>query len=118
MGQASSSVRGSTTLAVSILLGLLPIVAMAGLWWFLTAGPVENRHIGPSILPSPAEVFNPQHSLRPLLVERSLAHNIWISIRRIALGYHDSARWYRGGIVCVVWRRRRPRYATGRTGTS
>ena len=84
-----------------MLLGLVPILLFIGAWWFLTHGPVEERRISPSILPSPGEVVR---SLPALLVvpdptgekplfrrlfqdERSLFYNVTISLRRVGLGF-------------------------------
>lgn len=69
------------------MLGAIPVVAALVLWWSLTAGPVENRRIGPSILPNPVEVFSPQDSVIPLVRDRNLTRHILISLRRVSLSY-------------------------------
>ncbi len=71
------------------MLGLAPIAVLVLLWWFVTKGAPEDRVLGPTILPSPAEVIN---SLRDLMVSadqenRSLLDNIFISLRRVMLGF-------------------------------
>ncbi|MCY2931858.1 MAG: ABC transporter permease subunit [Planctomycetota bacterium] len=81
------AIRGKVPLIPTILLGIVPILVLLGLWWFLTAGPVEERRIGPSILPSPAEVFSPHDSIGRLVVDRHLVHHALVSLRRIALGF-------------------------------
>jgi NitT/TauT family transport system permease protein len=68
-----------------ILLGLIPILALVGLWWFYTRGEsVEDRRIGPQILPSPVEVIQ---CIPSLLTERDLAGHVLASLRRVGLGY-------------------------------
>jgi ABC-type nitrate/sulfonate/bicarbonate transport system permease component len=52
-----TSIRGNVPRKVAIPLGLVPIVLLFVLWYFLTAGEPEQRVIGPTILPSPAEVI-------------------------------------------------------------
>ena len=78
-----TSIRGSVPRKVAIPLGLVPIVLLFVLWYFLTAGEPEQRVIGPTILPSPAEVIQ---SI-PLLHQRHLGHNIRMSLQRVVLGY-------------------------------
>jgi ABC-type nitrate/sulfonate/bicarbonate transport system permease component len=66
------------------LLGVLPIIAILLLWWFVTAGQPEERRIAPTILPSPVEVV---HSIPELVTSRDLPHHIWASIRRVVLSF-------------------------------
>ncbi len=73
-------IRGRVSSEASIFLGIIPILAILLLWWFFTAGPVEERRIAPTILPSPAEVV---HSIPDLVTGRDLPHHIWSSIRRV-----------------------------------
>ena len=67
----------------SVVLGLAPIAAIVILWWLATNGPVEERVISPTILPSPVEVVRSV----PDLFERDLFTNVAVSLRRVALGY-------------------------------
>ena len=84
------AVRGSVPRLYAVLLGLLPILALLGVWFALTAGPMEERPLS-TILPSPVEVVQ---SVPQLLrsdsfgtVTYPLLENTWISLRRIGLGY-------------------------------
>ncbi|MFH1574004.1 MAG: hypothetical protein ABIG68_08465, partial [Acidobacteriota bacterium] len=83
------AIRGRVPAGASIVLGLIPIVLLVLLWWISTAGIPEERVIGPTILPSPAEVVA---SLRDLLTVTdqdnfSLLDHTWISLRRVVLGF-------------------------------
>src|SRR5881397_2747350 len=82
-------IRSNVPRRASIILGLLPIAFLVSVWWIVTRGAVEERVIGPVILPSPTEVAD---SLRDLLKssdqeDRTLFDHTWLSLRRIALGY-------------------------------
>ena len=84
-----AEIRGRVPPAVSVLLGLVPLVLLAVFWWFLTRGIPEERVLGPTIMPSPAEVV---HSLNDLVSasdqdNRSLFDHIGLSLRRVALGF-------------------------------
>ncbi len=84
-----AEIRGRVPAAASVLLGILPLVALAVLWWMLTRGIPEERALGPTILPSPSEVVQ---SLGDLLRTsdtegRSLLDHIGLSLRRVALGF-------------------------------
>jgi len=74
-------------------LGLIPIVALCGLWWFLTrpraldkqgAEIVESRILSPVILPSPSETVR---ALRPLWFEWELSRSAACSLARVCGGY-------------------------------
>jgi len=83
------AIRGRAPTGASIALGLMPVGLLVLIWWFSTTGIPEERLIGPTILPSPAEVGA---SLRELLTtsdpeNRSLLDHIWISLRRVLLGF-------------------------------
>jgi NitT/TauT family transport system permease protein len=83
------AIRGAVPRRASIILGLLPIALLVFFWWFLTRGAVEERALGPTILPSPYEVFD---SLRDLLrsgdqENLTLFGHTWLSLRRVGLGY-------------------------------
>jgi NitT/TauT family transport system permease protein len=77
-------IRGGVPRGASIALGALPIAFMFLLWWQFTAGPPEERRIGPSILPSPVEVMQ---SVPELVRSRDLLHHVWASIRRVCLSF-------------------------------
>lgn len=78
------AVRGTVPRLYAVLLGLLPVLAVLGIWAALTAGPVEQRSISRLILPSPVEVFE---SVPSLVNDRELLQNTWASIQRVGLGY-------------------------------
>ena len=80
------TIRGRVPRGAAVLLGLIPIVLMVGLWWFLTRGAPEERAISITILPSPAEVFSAD-TLKLLFKDRELLHHVWVSLRRVVLGY-------------------------------
>ena len=66
-------------------LGVIPVAAVIGIWWLLTAGAeVEQRMISPTILPSPFEVLQ---SFRSLWFERALTRNALISFVRVLSGF-------------------------------
>lgn len=80
-----SSIRGRVPRKVAWLLGLAPTVLLVLVWWLLTNGEVEERVIGPTILPSPAEVV---HSIPRLFQsDPGLGTHIWVSMRRVILAY-------------------------------
>jgi len=66
-------------------LGMLPILFILALWWFVTAGArAEDRMISPTILPSPLEVV---HSARSLWFDRALTRNAFVSLGRVVGGF-------------------------------
>lgn len=66
-------------------LGVIPIVALIGIWWFATgSGPAEERLISPTILPSPLEVVR---SFPSLWFERALTRNLAVSFSRVLAGF-------------------------------
>jgi NitT/TauT family transport system permease protein len=82
-------IRGRVPRTASLLLGLIPIATLVLVWWLLTRGIPEERVLGPTILPSPAEVGS---SLNDLLTtadsdSRTLFDHIGISLRRVGLGF-------------------------------
>jgi NitT/TauT family transport system permease protein len=82
-------IRGRVPRTATLLLGLVPIAALVLVWWLLTRGIPEERVLGPTILPSPAEVGS---SLNDLLTtadsdSRTLFDHIGISLRRVGLGF-------------------------------
>ncbi len=83
------AIRGRVPRMAALVFGALPIAILVVLWWFCTRGAPDQRVLGPTILQSPAEVFD---SLRDLLgstdqENRTLFTHIWISLRRVGLGY-------------------------------
>lgn len=77
-------IRGNTTAGASIVLGLIPLLAILGVWWFLTRGPVEERVISPQILPSPVEVVQ---AIPSLIIKGHLLDGVIASFRRVAIGF-------------------------------
>ena len=70
---------------MSVLLGLLPIIALLGAWLFVTWSPrAEDRIISPTILPSPIEVLK---SFPSLWFERALMRNLLTSFARVIGGF-------------------------------
>jgi len=66
-------------------LGSLPILALVGLWWAITAGATpESRMISPTILPSPLEVVG---ELPSLWFDRALTRNSLVSLTRVVAGF-------------------------------
>ncbi len=84
-----SEIRGQVPRGAAVLLGLIPLLILVLLWWMLTRGIPEERVIGPTILPSPVEVYQ---SLGDLLTSgdqdnRTLFDHIGLSLRRVFLGF-------------------------------
>ena len=77
-------IRGKVSGPAAVVLGAVPIVVILGIWWLLTWGPVEERHISSTILPSPVEVIR---TLPDLVTGQSLMHHIWASVQRVAKGF-------------------------------
>jgi NitT/TauT family transport system permease protein len=71
---------------VSALLGVLCLLLVLGMWWFLTRGPHEERIIGYNSLPSPAETFN-KEQFDDLWFGDALTRNLFVSLRRVVLGF-------------------------------
>lgn len=66
-------------------LGVLPILAILGLWWWVTGrGPAEERIMSPTILPSPLEVAQ---SFKSLWFDRALTRNVLVSLQRVVFGF-------------------------------
>ncbi len=82
-------IRGRVPRGSALILGLLPIMAVFLVWTYVTHGAPEERVLGPTILPSPAEVIS---SLDQLVTTsdpegRTLFGHIGLSMRRVALGF-------------------------------
>jgi NitT/TauT family transport system permease protein len=77
-------IRGRVPRWGAIVLGSLPILAIVVAWAFFTRGPIEERAIAPSILPSPGEVAG---KVNDLLTRRELLSHAGSSLRRVAIGY-------------------------------
>lgn len=63
---------------------MLSLVVFWGLWSFVTAGPVEERIVGPSTLPSPGETFG---EFKTLWFDGALTRNTFVTVRRVVLGF-------------------------------
>lgn len=70
----------------SILLGVACLGLVLAVWWFLTRGPLEERILGYTSLPSPAETFNSEQ-LNDLWFGDALTRNLFVSLRRVVLGF-------------------------------
>jgi ABC-type nitrate/sulfonate/bicarbonate transport system permease component len=69
----------------AILLGILCVVLVLTAWWFVTRGEAgEERLVGPSTLPSPAETFG---AFKNLYFEFELNRNIVTTLQRVTLGF-------------------------------
>lgn len=66
------------------LFSLLCISMCLALWWWLTRGEGEDRIVGYSTLPSPAETFS---SFPSLWFDRELTRNVLVTLRRLSLGF-------------------------------
>src|SRR5436190_2178237 len=69
-----------------ILFGVLCMAIILGIWWLLTAGEGEQRILGYSSLPSPAETFASKQ-LDQLWFDSALTRNLIASLRRVVLGF-------------------------------
>lgn len=69
-----------------VLLGALCLAIVLGVWWFLTRGPHEERIIGYSALPSPAETFSPIQ-IHSLWFDAALTRNLIASLQRVVFGF-------------------------------
>jgi len=67
-----------------VALGGALVLALAGLWMWVTAGAPEERAVAPTILPSPGEVVAGWDSL---VNERHLGTSILATLRRVFLGF-------------------------------
>lgn len=67
-----------------VVCSLLCIVVCAGIWWFVTRGPGEERLLSYSVLPSPEETFS---SFPSLWFDRGLTRNTLVTLKRVTLGF-------------------------------
>jgi len=78
-------IRESVPAWLQVALGVIPILALIGGWWFLTAGEAaEERIMSPVILPSPMEVVR---SFPSLWFDRALTRNAVVSFTRVLAGF-------------------------------
>lgn len=71
---------------LAIVLGALCIALVLSVWWFLTRGDYEERFVQYNTLPSPAETFA-KEELSRLWYDNDLLKNLYISLRRVVLGF-------------------------------
>ena len=102
--QRSFILRGEVPTWQAVLLGALCIALCGGVWWGLTSGEIpEERLLGPAVLPSPGETFADFDSL---WFEHALTRNMFVSLRRVVLGFGLAA--FIGiplGVLCGCFRR-------------
>src|SRR5262245_19662114 len=67
-------------------LGLLCLALALGVWWYITRGGHEERLVGYLALPSPAETLN-KEQLSELWFDNALTRNLFVSLRRVVLGF-------------------------------
>ncbi|MFB3891658.1 MAG: ABC transporter permease [Phycisphaerae bacterium] len=73
---------------MGVVLGVLPIVLLCVLWWYVTAGAPEERIVNRYTLPAPGEVFQLDSSdANEGLTPGALVHHLLLSLKRVALGY-------------------------------
>jgi NitT/TauT family transport system permease protein len=65
-------------------LGIIPIIAILLIWFFVTKGEVEERIVSPLILPSPIEVIK---SFKSLWFEVGLTRSLGASALRVVAGF-------------------------------
>lgn len=71
---------------LGFLLGALCILAVLGIWWFLTWGASEERILSYSSIPSPSETFD-KEQLRKLWFDNALTRNLLVTLKRVVLGF-------------------------------
>jgi NitT/TauT family transport system permease protein len=77
--------RGDIPAGQAVLLGAFCIAVCGAIWWGLTYGEIaEERLLGPTVLPSPAETFSDFHSL---WFDHALSRNTLVSLKRVVLGF-------------------------------
>jgi NitT/TauT family transport system permease protein len=79
------AIRKDAPLWQVVMFSLLCLATCSGLWWFLTRGESnEVRILSRFVLPSPTETFNSFHEL---WFDRALTRNLYVTIRRLTLGF-------------------------------
>jgi len=79
------ALRGSIPRWQVVLFALLCVAVCLFVWWFVTRGEAEERVLPPSKgLPSPGETFG---SFRELWFDRELTRNLFVTLRRLVLGF-------------------------------
>ena len=77
-------IRGGSSAGAAMVLGMIPLLAIVVIWWFLTRGEVEERIISPVTLPSPLEVVK---AIPQLVTQGHLFEGIVASFRRVTIGF-------------------------------
>ena len=77
-------VRGELTDTRALGLTILFVLAVVGVWWFITRGAIGERMVQPLILPSPLEVLQ---SFAPLHLEQGLVRSALTSWLRVSAGF-------------------------------
>lgn len=80
------ALRGQLALWQEVLLGLLCVAVIYGLWWYVTRGDDEHRILS-AIATS---IYSPEETFREfpsLWFDRELTRNIWVTLRRVTLGF-------------------------------
>lgn len=78
------SIRAEAPLWQVALFSLLCLATCFGVWWYLTRGEYEERILAYAILPSPTETFQ---SFPSLWFDRALTRNLFVTIKRLSLGF-------------------------------
>jgi NitT/TauT family transport system permease protein len=79
------ALRKEAPLWQQVLLGLLCIALCLGAWWYVTRGEeYEDRILSPDVLPSPRETLD---YFSTLWYDHALTRSIFLSLRRVTLGF-------------------------------
>lgn len=78
------ALRRAISIPQAVAAGVLCVLLVWGLWYFVTRGEAESRIVSPAVLPSPAETFGKFHDL---WFDRALTRNVYASLRRVTLGF-------------------------------
>ena len=83
------TLRRSIPAWLALLFALAFLVVVYVLWTIVTSGAIpEDRMVSPTVLPTPAETFR---SLPELWSDRQLLLNLWVTLRRVVLGFSLAA---------------------------
>lgn len=77
-------IREQVPFRTRFILGMIPILAILGVWFLLTSGEAERRVISPTILPSPVEVWL---SFPGLWFDKELSRSVVASTLRVVQGF-------------------------------